>query len=59
MKALDKYSCSVRGIELENRKEYAKQFLKKVLGFYDGSETVDDYEIVIDNNLRAHFTKKK
>lgn len=60
MKALDSYSCSVSAIQdIKERKKYAKEFLKKVLNYYDDGSTIDDYELSIDEHSRAHFNKKK
>ena len=60
MKALNTYSCSVASIQdIKERKKYAKEFLKRVLDYYDDGSTIDDYELSIDEHSRAHFNKKK
>ena len=60
MKALNSYSCSVAAIQdIKERKKYAKEFLDKVLSFYDDGSKPEDYELTIDENNRAHFNKKK
>ncbi len=53
MKALNTYSCSVASIQdIKERKKYAKEFLKRVLDYYDDGSTIDEHS-------RAHFNKKK